>query len=254
MHPLVRYDEIVPGNAAKRQRGDGAVAITVRLFAGMRELAGGADTVTIPADTPLLVRDLRTRLREALPQGADLLDRALIAINQQFADDAAWIPEGAEVAVIPPVGGGSPRALPSCMVTDTPLSVEEAFAFLEDANCGGTVLFCGTVREWTGGRQTTHLFYEAYSEMAVRQMERIEAEVKARWPGVRTLQWHRVGRLEPTDIAVICGASAPHRADAFDAARALIERLKAEVPIWKKEFYADGDAEWKENRGCGCEA
>lgn len=83
--------------------------------------------------------------------------------------------------------------------------------------------------------------------MALSQMEKIQTDVTNLWPGVATVQWHRIGRLDPQEIAVICGAAAPHRDAAFQAARMLIERLKKEVPIWKKEAYVSGQTTWQAN-------
>lgn len=133
------------------------------------------------------------------------------------------------------------------MITTSELDLQAARDALNSPAFGGHVFFAGTVREWTKGRQTAYLEYESYIEMAIPLMEAIEADVKRLYPGVETLQWHRIGHLNPTDIAVICAAAAPHRDVAFDAARMLIERLKKEVPTWKKEVYQDGAVEWQAN-------
>lgn len=223
------------------------MSIQVKLFAGLRELAEGQERIVLNLLPPVTVAEVRRAIVEALPAAESIIGRAMVAVNHGYAPEDTLIGPEDEVALIPPVGGGSPRAFPSTMLTQEPLSVENAYRYLLDSRFGGIVLFCGTVREWTEGRRTTHLEYEAYAEMALRQMQRIEADVKHHWPDIVTLQWHRVGHLKPAEIAVICGAAAPHRSDAFAAARQLIERLKAEVPIWKKEFYADGEAVWREN-------
>ena len=107
----------------------------------------------------------------------------------------------------------------------------------------------GTVREFTKGRQTLCLRYEAYANMAVKKMEEIAAECQKRWPGATVALWHRVGHLDITDISVLIGVSTPHRKDAFAATQYAIDTLKQTVPIWKKEFYADGEIEWQEPDG-----
>jgi molybdopterin converting factor subunit 1 len=220
------------------------VEIRVKLFAGLAEMLKQRELIlNVQAGTSVL--QLREQLMKEYPEAKEELQQALVAVNRTYADGAAQLKEGDEVALIPPVSGGD--QLPSCLITADPLDVGKAYAQLESVYHGGTVLFVGSVREWTRGRQTTHLEYDAYQEMALAQMQRIEADVRAAYPGVQTLQWHRVGTLRPADIAVICAAAAPHRGDAFAAARMLIERLKKEVPIWKKEFYADGESTWQAN-------
>lgn len=222
--------------------------ITIRLFANFSELLQ-KDTLTLEIRDNAAVSDLRQTLRAAYPEFTTLLDKTMIAVNREYADGTVVIQEGDEIALIPPVGGGSPEAVlaQSCKISKEPLRIEEAYQLLTDAKNGGVVLFTGTVREWTKGRQTLHLTYDAYAEMATAQMRKIEQEVKEQFPDVTTLQWHRVGLLYPTDTAVICAAASPHRDVAFQAARMLIERLKKEVAIWKKEQYADGEAVWQPN-------
>ncbi len=221
--------------------------VTVKLFAGLAESLGRSE-ITCDLAEPATVESLKRTLGEMYPEVQGQISRALVGVNRSYVSPQEAIRTEDEIALIPPVGGGSPDSdLPSCLISSEPLDVAKAFEQLESVYCGGTVLFCGTVREWTKGRQTKSLTYEAYKEMAEAQMREIEAEVQAEWPGTLTLQWHRVGHLEPTDIAVICAAAAPHRNAAFEAARRLIERLKKEVPIWKKEFYADGDSTWQPN-------
>ena len=108
---------------------------------------------------------------------------------------------------------------------------------------GGVVTFTGVVRSVSRGKRVTRLDYEAYGEMAEKQLRRIGEEVTAKWPGTRAAVVHRTGSLVPGELAVVIAVAAPHRAEAFDACRHLIERLKEDVPIWKREFSDDGE-EW----------
>lgn len=112
------------------------------------------------------------------------------------------------------------------------------------AECGAVVLFLGTVRDLTGERVTVALDYDAYPAMAEKKMAEIEAETRQRWPVGEMILEHRLGHLEIGDVSVAVAVSCPHRAQAFEACRYAIDRLKELVPIWKKENWADGSMEW----------
>jgi molybdopterin synthase catalytic subunit len=112
------------------------------------------------------------------------------------------------------------------------------------ADCGAVVLFLGTVRDLTGERVTVALDYDAYPAMAEKKMAQIEVETRARWPVGAIVLEHRLGHLEVCDVSVAVAVSCPHRAQAFEACRYAIDRLKELVPIWKKENGADGRSEW----------
>jgi molybdopterin synthase catalytic subunit len=111
-------------------------------------------------------------------------------------------------------------------------------------NCGGVVIFLGTVRDLTDGRVTAALDYEAYPAMATKKMTEIEEETRSRWPVGDMIMVHRLGHLEVGEVSVAVAVSCPHRAQAFEACRHAIDRLKELVPIWKKENWADGTTEW----------
>jgi molybdopterin synthase catalytic subunit len=111
-------------------------------------------------------------------------------------------------------------------------------------DCGAIVLFLGTVRELTGDQVTTALDYEAYPAMAEKKMAEIEQETRSRWPVGAMVMEHRLGHLEPGEVSVAVAVSCPHRAQAFEACRHAIDRLKELVPIWKRENWADGRTDW----------
>jgi molybdopterin synthase catalytic subunit len=111
-------------------------------------------------------------------------------------------------------------------------------------DCGGVVTFLGTVRDLTDGRITAALDYEAYPEMAEKKMAEIEAETRKRWPVGDMMMVHRLGHLDVGEVSVGVAVSCPHRAQAFEACRYAIDRLKELVPIWKKENWGDGSSEW----------
>jgi molybdopterin synthase catalytic subunit len=163
-------------------------------------------------------------------------DKLRLAVDQEFSPADRRLRDGSEVALIPPVSGGSgPHRL-----VDSPLDPAAAIAEVSHPGCGAVVTFVGTVRDHARGKKVVRLEYEAYPEMAVRVFARIAGEAQQRWPGARVCIHHRVGSLEPGALSVVIAASAPHRADAFDACRYAIEDLKKDAPIWKREQYPDG--------------
>lgn len=134
------------------------------------------------------------------------------------------------------------------------LSLDEVIAEVSHPGAGGIATFLGVVRDFNDGRAVTLLEYEAYGSMAEAEIARIHAELTAELPGVRVSATHRVGPLRVGDAAVVCAASAPHRSEAFQACRLLIDRIKARLPIWKREHGPDGPywVGWEDAR-CGDE-
>ncbi|WP_020575839.1 molybdenum cofactor biosynthesis protein MoaE [Actinopolymorpha alba] len=128
-------------------------------------------------------------------------------------------------------------------IRDTPLSVDEVLAAIADPRIGGTCVFVGTVRDHDAGRGVNELGYDAHPN-ALKELRRVAEGVVAAHPGSVVAAVHRVGDLSVGEIAVVVGAAAPHRAEAFAACRQLIDDLKAEVPLWKHQRFADGSAEW----------
>ncbi len=129
-------------------------------------------------------------------------------------------------------------------LTDHPIDTTALVDGALHPEAGAVVLFLGTTRELTDGRQTVALDYEAYQEMAERQLADLEAEARRRWPVIECIIVHRLGRVAPTEASVAIAVSTPHRSDAFAAGQWLIDSLKRDVPIWKREQYADGTTEW----------
>lgn len=217
--------------------------VTVKLFAAAADAAGRR---LIEGDwAGLTPPQLLQALQEQYPGLAKLAPVLAIAVNREYATPDQVLLDGDEVALIPPVSGGSIDGdqRPRFEVTEAPLSADEVASRVTNPYSGATLVFVGTVREWTKGKRTTYLHYEAYPEMAVAQMAVIGREIEQRWPGAQVAIVHRVGRLEVTEPSVVIAVATPHRADAFEACRYAIERLKQIVPIWKKEIWEDGE-EW----------
>ncbi|HZP90504.1 MAG TPA: molybdenum cofactor biosynthesis protein MoaE [Actinomycetota bacterium] len=129
-------------------------------------------------------------------------------------------------------------------LTTDPLDATSALAFVADPGAGGTCVFVGTVRDRSDAGEVTALTYEAWDELAVRRLEEIAGEVLVRWPLCRVAILHRTGELPVGEVSVVVACSAPHRAEAFEACRHGIERVKQEVPIWKKEHLVAGESRW----------
>lgn len=211
--------------------------LSVLYFGGARDAAGTARETL--AGSPPTVGDLRRALADAHPRLGPVLARCRIAVDQEFAEDATPLRDGAEVAVVPPVAGGAPRRF---AVVERPLELAEVLDAVAGPGLGGIVTFTGTVRNETHGRRVVRLEYEAYAAMAEKKLAEIGAAVSAEH-GVDVAIVHRVGVLRPGDAAVVIACAAPHRTAAFRACEACIEKLKKDVPIWKREVFEDG-SEW----------
>jgi MoaE-MoaD fusion protein len=202
------------------------VTISVRLFAGLRERAG-SDRVEVELPDGAKVRDLLAAM--GLRPG-----QCVVALNREYASAGATIGADDEVALIPPVSGGE-SPVRTVAVTGEPLDVAAVSAAVRDARAGAVVCFEGVTRA------VDALDYEAYAEMAVERLRAIGEEEAARHGLCAVALVHRTGRVALGEPSVIVAASAPHRGEAFAGARALIDRVKAEAPIWKVELEG-GDA------------
>ncbi|HDR4311265.1 TPA: molybdopterin synthase catalytic subunit MoaE [Bacillus anthracis] len=127
-------------------------------------------------------------------------------------------------------------------VIDTPISIEEVTNKVIRRECGVVTTFIGTVREFTKGRRTLYLEYVAYKTMAEKQLERIGTEVGEKWPGTYVTITHRIGTLQISDLSVVVAVATPHRKAAYEANEYIMERIKQIVPIWKKEYWEDGES------------
>jgi len=214
--------------------------IMVLYFAVLRERLGRTEElVNVPDGNR--VKDVLDMLTAKYWDIAQLRGKFRIALNEEFIDDESiYLKDGDQLALVPPVAGGSDRHV---RVIDLPLSLDRVVQAVSGPGMGGIVTFTGAVRRHSRGTTVEKLEYSAYDSMAVREMTKLCDEIEAELAGTRIAVEHRVGSLEIGDIAVVIAAAAPHRAEAFTACRAMIDRLKDRVPIWKKEFGEDG-AEW----------
>jgi MoaE-MoaD fusion protein len=206
------------------------VVVRVLYFAAARERAG------VPLDELEgggTVADVLARVVALRPGLGAIVGQCRVAVDQAFAKPGDVVPDGAEVAIIPPVAGGAAKA----RVRDAPLSVDEAIAAVKRPDAGAIVVMLGTVRDHVseGGVAVdgvARLEYEAYVEMAERVIDGIVVETEQAIAATRGFVLHRTGRLDVGDVAVVVAASAPHRGEAFDACRRISDRLKQDAPIW----------------------
>ncbi|MEA2296447.1 MAG: MoaE-MoaD fusion protein [Solirubrobacteraceae bacterium] len=212
--------------------------LTIRLFAGLRERAG-ASTLDIDVPEAGTVADLLAAL-EGTPVGGMPARSFIVAVNREYADGGAPVRAGDEVALIPPVSGGAgDDVVRAARVTSQPLDVAAVSALVRDPRAGAVVVFEGVTRE------VERLEYEAYAEMAEPRLRAICAEEAQRHGLVAVAVEHRIGSVPLSEPSVLVAASGAHRGETFAGARAVIDRVKAEAPIWKKEI-EDGGERWVE--------
>ena len=199
--------------------------VTVKLFAGLRQRAG-AD------ELPLTLPD-GARVADALTQLSDVTAGCpvVMAVNQEFADESVVLHAGDELALIPPVSGGAATepAAAHVRITDQPLALDALAELVRDPRAGAVVTFTGVTRE------VSHLDYEAYVPMAERQLREIVQAAIERHGLCAAAAEHRIGTVPLSEASVAVAASAPHRGQAFDGAREIIDEIKARASIWKRE-------------------
>jgi len=212
--------------------------IQLLLFGSLRESVGESRLEVELADGAT-VAILRAWLAERSEIVEKLGGRLAASINMEVADPDDVLEDGDEVAFLPPVAGGDGTAK-RCTISEQELDEEEVAARVEGPDAGGVVSFIGRVRNHARGHSIEHLEYEAYPQMAEREMDKIVAAAAEKWPGTRVAIAHRVGRLAIGDAAVVVVAASAHRGEAFEACRFAIDTLKVTVPIWKREVATDG--------------
>ena len=207
--------------------------VTVRLFAVLRERAGSPEVV-LELPEGARVRDALESL-SGLAEGIPLV----MAVNREYASEETALDPGDELALIPPVSGGSTASAPWVRVSPEPLSLDSLAERVRDPRAGAVVTFAGVTRS------VERLVYEAYTEMAEERMGRIAVEALERHGLCAVALEHRVGEVPLSEPSVIVAVSAPHRGEAFAGGREILVRVKAEAPIWKKEVEG-GEGRWVE--------
>jgi molybdopterin converting factor subunit 1 len=231
------------------------IAVRVLFFGAARDAVGQSEVDFVLQGTPTAANAFACVLQK-FPDLARFGRSLLFAVNQEYAQPDREIRNGDELAVFPPVSGGSSKATETDKTADffelttNPIDVGSIARRVLLPECGATVTLDGYAREWTSGRRTLHLIYEAYAPMAQRELERLGREVHERFDIAHIGIVHRTGRLEIGETSVVIAVSAPHRQAAFAACEWAIKELKRTVPIWKKEFFEDGEV-WVEGEQTG---
>jgi molybdopterin converting factor subunit 1 len=224
--------------------------VRVLFFGMLKDLVGKASD-TLDLDQGASVADLLAHYETQIPRLRESLPSLALAVNQEYASAETKLRSNDEVAILPPVsggkdgsriasGGGNRRETAHCAIVRGPIQTQEVLAGVKRGEDGAAVVFEGVVRNQTRGRKTLYLDYEAYEEMALKQMESLAGQALSQFQIRDVALVHRLGRLEIGETSVLVVVAAAHRAAAFDACRWLIDTLKRTVPIWKKEYFDDG--------------
>lgn len=227
--------------------------VNVLFFATIRDLTGTRQT-TLDLPDGASVADAKAVLIEKYPSLKLAMDTTVVAVNREFAPDEDLLPPGAEMAIFPPVSGGSAQAgqaQPTFFsITEAEIDLDQLLSQITLPETGAACLFTGMVRGITqrgDAHETSYLEYEAYQPMAEGKMRQVADEIRSRWPEVQgVVIVQRVGKLMPGTPTVLIACTAAHRdTGVFEAARYGIDRLKQIVPVWKKEVGPDGET-WVE--------
>jgi molybdopterin synthase catalytic subunit len=241
--------------------------VRVRLFARLSEVLGERN-VTLELPEGATVDDLRDQLSHRFPAVAPYLPTAVCAVDEEYVTRDHALREGDDVALIPPVSGGSEPGARNrepgtrderaggqgsrvtgdkealFAVTREPLDAGRLTSLVRRDESGAVAVFLGVARNESEGRRVVALEYDAYPEMAARKLRAVADEARARWPITGMAIHHRIGRLAIGEASLVVAVSAGHRREAFAACEYAVDRVKQTVPIWKKEIWADGEGAW----------
>lgn len=223
--------------------------VRILAFGILKESLGPAASLELPDGAS--VADLLERLSTCPPTDGKAPDFRSIAVgvNAEYVSAGHLLREGDEVALLPPVSGGSPMAdlshenaaAPATIyLTRDVIAADRLVAAAKQPEDGAVVVFDGIVRNHSRGRKTLYLEYEGYEEMALRQMRELVEQARSKYAIRHVTLVHRLGRLEIGESSVLIVVASAHRSAAYDASRWIIDTLKRTVPIWKKEVFADG--------------
>jgi molybdopterin synthase catalytic subunit len=213
--------------------------IQVLFFGVLKDLAGRASD-SLPLPDGSAVADLIQHYEQRMPRMRDLVNSIAISVNQEYANPEVRLRDGDEVALLPPVSGGAVNASQRVRLVRERIDTEALLEDMKRPEDGAAVVFEGVVRNNTRGRKTLYLDYEAYEEMAIKQLHGLIEQACSQFKIHDAAIVHRLGTLQIGETSVLIVVASAHRSAAFDACRWLIDTLKKTVPIWKKEYFEDG--------------
>jgi molybdopterin synthase catalytic subunit len=228
----------------------GFMQVRILFFGMLKDLAGrGSDSLSLP--DPATLADVLNHYCESIPRLREMAASLAISVNQEYARPDTKLKSGDEIALLPPVSGGSgessekrsadaARGLKHAAIVRERIDTTVLLKGIKQPEDGAAIVFEGIVRNHSHGRRTLYLDYEAYEEMALKQMEELAARSLVQFRIRDVALVHRLGRLEIGETSILIVVASAHRAAAFDACRWLIDTLKRTVPIWKKEYFEDG--------------
>ena len=217
--------------------------LTVQLFANLAETCGARQIELRDLPQPLTAELVMDAFVDRFPQLNGMRDSIMFAVNAEYVSADHPVAPSDEVALIPPVSGGSDDEL--FKITRSALDPTDLHNLVRSPQAGAVSLFVGIVRDNNLGRDVKYLEYDAYPAMATNVMRQIASEIRERWDVLDIAMHHRIGRLEIGEASVAVAVASAHRSEGIQACHYGIDRLKAIVPIWKKEVWTDGE-EWIE--------
>jgi molybdopterin synthase catalytic subunit len=223
------------------------MTIEILFFGVLKDLTGKSrETITLPEGSK--VREVLIHYAREAPALEKMLPSLAISVNREYAEIDRPLRQGDEVALLPPVSGGTTnlrkqdddQTKSEIRIAREPIDAAAIKSRLQRPSDGALVIFDGVVRDNSRGRRTLYLDYEAYESMALQQMQSLAAEARQRFLIRAASIVHRLGKLQIGDTSVLIAVASAHRAAAFDACHWIVDTLKKTVPIWKKEYFEDG--------------
>ncbi len=224
------------------------INIKVRLFAALKEIIG-KNHLDLQFNGDPSLKDVISFIIEAYPSVKEIIKISKYAVNMEYTDinDGKHLNNGDEITIIMPVSGGTYNILEdkACVeITEEKIDSNKVLDFVSDPLAGSVLLFNGTVRNNDDGKPVEYLYYEAYEEMAVKEINKLIADAFSKYNIIKICIVHRTGKINTGEVSITIGISSPHREDSYMASKFLIDNIKETVPIWKKEAFEDG-SRWK---------
>ena len=222
------------------------ISIKVRLFAALKEIIG-KNQLDLQIPEGSTVKDVIAVIEETYPAVKKIIKISKYAVNMEYTETEKKLTEGDEITIIMPVSGGVYSASETNMhieITGEKIDDAKVLDFVSDISAGSVLLFNGTVRDNDDGKPVEYLYYEAYEEMAVKEIKKLISAAFNKYNILKVCVIHRTGKMDVGEISISIGVSSPHREDSYIASKFLIDNIKETVPVWKKEMFEEG-GRWK---------